>query len=209
MSHHEASSRSVALAGDHSVRRIGCLVALALAAVLRTTPVFAKPTASAQPPPSASTSSVEPAAQRPRQLIAINPVFIAFGTLTGEYEFGITRHLSLGASVWYEYRDVRARWMYAKVLFNPWGEAPSGFSLGPTLGVLTAYREPGESNQLSQDTAATVGAMAQYTHLFCPDELCLIGAGIGGRTPLVLSIPDASPLERLDGDVRLVAGVAF
>ncbi|HKO90637.1 MAG TPA: hypothetical protein VJU61_05770, partial [Polyangiaceae bacterium] len=116
---------------------------------------------------------------RPAHVIAINPVFIPFGTLTGEYQLRVTPLLSLGLSGWYEFRDVRARWAYLKVLFHPWGGAPGGFSLGPTLGLLRAYAEPGEPDQLASDTAPTVGAMAQYNFLFGPDDLFLLGAGIG------------------------------
>lgn len=147
-------------------------------------------------------------AEGPRQLVAINPVFIPFGTLTAEYEFRVTGLASLGMSAWYEYADVRARWLYLKALVYPWGEAPSGFSLGPTFGLLRAYRDPDALDQLPRDTSPTIGAMAQYNFLFGPADLYLLGVGIGGRTPLKHISPD-SPIERLDGDVRLVAGLAF
>lgn len=146
--------------------------------------------------------------QRPTQLVAVNPIFIPFGTLTAEYEFRVTGLASLGLSAWYEYDDVHARWLYLKALVYPWGKAPSGFSLGPTFGLLRAYREPDALDQLPRDSAPTIGAMAQYNFLFGPDDLFLLGAGIGGRTPLRHVSAD-SPIERLDGDVRLVAGLAF
>jgi hypothetical protein len=150
----------------------------------------------------------ETAAGSPTQLVAINPVFIPFGTLSAEYEFRVTALASLGVSGWYEFADVRARWLYLKALVYPWGNAPSGLSLGPTLGLLRVYREPDALDELPRDTVPTVGAMAQYNFLFGPDDLCLLGVGIGGRTPL-LQVSADSPIERLDGDVRLVAGLAF
>ena len=79
--------------------------------------------------------NAEAPAQRPRQLVAINPIFIPFGTLTAEYEFRATAFASLGLSGWYEYDDVRARWLYLKALVYPWGDAPSGLSVVPDEGV--------------------------------------------------------------------------
>lgn len=158
--------------------------------------------------PAAAGASTDSPVEGPMQLVAINPVFIPFGTLSAEYEFRVTPLASLGLSGWYEYADVRARWLYLKALIYPWGNAPSGFSLGPTLGLLRAYREPDALDQRPSDTAPTVGVMAQYNFLFGPDDLCLLGVGIGGRTPL-LHVSEPSPIESLDGDVRLVAGLAF
>ena len=135
-------------------------------------------------------------------------MFIPFGTLSGEYEVRATRLTTLGLSGWYEYRDVRARWLYLKALVYPWGRALSGLGLGLTAGVLRAYRDPADTADMPSDTAPTLGAMAQYTYLFGPDDVCLLGAGIGARTPLE-HIAEDSPLKRVDGDVRIVAGVAF
>jgi len=180
--------------------------ALSSALLLAITPARAAPPGT--PEASAAPGITEGPVQHPTQLVAINPVFIPFGTLSAEYEFRITALASLGLSSWYEYDDVRARWLYLKALVYPWGNAPSGFSLGPTFGLLRAYREPDALDQLPHDTAPTAGAMAQYNFLFGPDDLYLLGVGIGGRTPL-LHVSADSPIQRLDGDVRLVAGLAF
>lgn len=144
----------------------------------------------------------------PRHAIAINPVFIPFGTLSGEYELRATRLTTLGLSGWYEYRDVRARWLYLKALVYPWRRALDGFGLGLTAGVLRAYRDPADAADMPSDTTPTLGAMAQYNYLLGPNDLCLLGTGIGARTPLK-HIAEDSPLKRVDGDVRIVAGVAF
>ena len=155
-------------------------------------------------------SSAAPVADSPspQHAIAINPVFIPFGTLTGEYEFRATRFTTLGLSGWYEYRDVRARWAYLKALVYPGGQALRGLGLGLTAGVIRAYPDPADAAGPPSDIAPTLGAMAQYNYLFGPNDICLLGAGIGARTPLQ-HIPDDSPLERVDGDVRIVAGLAF
>jgi hypothetical protein len=182
---------------------------LSCALLLAGSPALAAPPGAPAPPEAiAALGAAEVPLERPTQLIAINPVFIPFGTLSGEYEFRVTALASLGLSGWYEYARVRARWLYLKALVYPWGEAPSGFSLGPTVGLLRAYREPDALDQPPHDSVPTVGAMAQYNFLFGPDELYLLGVGIGGRTPL-LHVSADSPIERLDGDVRLVAGLAF
>ena len=181
---------------------------LGTALLLAVIPASASPEGTPPLDASGAPGAAEMEAQPPRQLVAINPVFIPFGTLSAEYEFRVTALASLGLSGWYEYADVRARWLYLKALVYPWGNAPSGFSLGPTVGLLRAYRDPDALDQLPSDTAPTIGAMAQYNFLFGPDDLFLLGVGIGGRTPL-LHVPEDSPIQRLDGDVRLVAGLAF
>ena len=154
--------------------------------------------------------SATPRAERlPSYALAVNPVFVPFGTLSAEYEMRAFRSMTaLGVSGWYEYRDVRARWVYLKALVYPWGVALRGLGLGVTLGVIRAYRDPAEPAQLAQDTAPTIGAMAQYNFVFGPNELILVGVGLGVRTPLAL-IKDNSPLHRLDGDGRIVTGVVF
>jgi hypothetical protein len=150
-----------------------------------------------------------PLERRPSYALAVNPVFVPFGTLSAEYEMSAFRPMTtLGVSAWYEYRDIRARWLYLKALVYPWGVALRGLGLGVTFGVVRAYREPTEPAQLAQDTAATIGAMAQYNFVFGPNDLMLIGVGLGARTPLALIAKD-SPLNRLDGDGRIVAGVVF
>jgi|SRR6185369_2503588 len=157
-----------------------------------------------------SAPSATPLAERrPRHAVAVNPVFVPFGTLSAEYELRAFRPMTtLGVSAWYEYRDVRARWVYLKALVYPWGVALRGLGLGVTFGVIRAYRDPAEPAQLAEDTAPTVGAMAQYNFVFGPSDRILIGLGLGARTPLML-IKDGSPLHRLDGDGRVVTGVVF
>lgn len=154
-------------------------------------------------------SARPPAEPRPSYAVAVNPVFVPFGTLSAEYEMRAFRPMTtLGVSAWYEYRDVRARWAYLKALVYPWGVALRGLGLGVTLGVIRAYRDPTEPTQLAEDTAPTVGAMVQYNFVFGPSDRILVGVGLGARTPLAL-IKEDSPLHRLDGDGRIVTGVVF
>lgn len=146
---------------------------------------------------------------RPNYSVAVNPVFVPLGTLSAEYEMSVFRPMTtLGVSGWYEYRDVRARWVYLKALVYPWGVALRGFGLGATFGVIRAYRDPNEPTQLAEETAPTIGAMAQYNFVFGPNDLILVGVGLGVRTPLTL-IAEDSPLHRVDGDGRVVTGLAF
>jgi len=144
-----------------------------------------------------------------RHALGINPIFAPLGTVTGEYEVRLfSPATSLGLSAWYEYKDVRARWVYVKALVYPWGVALRGLGVGLTVGALRAYREPEQLTQMATDSAATLGIIAQYNFVFGPNDLLLVGLGLGGRTPLK-SIPDNSPLSRVDGDGRIIAGVAF
>ena len=138
--------------------------------------------------------------------LAVNPVFAPFGTLTAEYEGAVAPAFTLGISAWYEYQDVRARWLYAKLLYYPGGTALRGFGLGPTVGVIRAYREEDAVDQVEHESATLLGLMAQYD-LVLFDRL-LLGAGIGGRV-VAAEIGERSPLRRFDGDVRLVAGLVF
>jgi hypothetical protein len=118
MSHRNATREQTVRGSGARIRRIACRASLVSTALVRATPALADPSVSEEPPTSDPALVAEPAASsQPRHLIAVNPVFIPFGTLTGEYELSITRHASLGASGWYEYRDVRARWAYSKALF--------------------------------------------------------------------------------------------
>jgi hypothetical protein len=200
------NSSTVASCARGAARRGGWALSSALLLAVR--PALAAPPSTPAPEESAAPDVAELAEQLPTQLVAINPIFIPFGTLSAEYEFRVTARASLGLSGWYEFDDVRARWLYLKALIYPWSDAPNGVSLGPTLGLLRAYREPTAVDQVPRDTTPTIGAMAQYNFLFGPADLYLLGVGIGGRTPL-LHVSANSPIERLDGDVRLVAGLAF
>ncbi|MEY4543973.1 MAG: hypothetical protein RL685_168 [Pseudomonadota bacterium] len=88
------------------------------------------------------------------------------------------------------------------------GRSYAGLWVGLTTGLVRAYAAPEQRALFDQDTAPTIGAMAQYNYLFGPGEQLVLGVGVGARTPLV-SIRTGSPLRRLDGDVRLVAGAVF
>jgi hypothetical protein len=138
--------------------------------------------------------------------VAVNPVFAPLGTVTAEYEGVVAPALTLGLSGWYEYRDVEARWLYAKTLYYPGGTALRGLGLGFTAGVIWAYADDDAVDTMAEDSAPLVGLMAQYD-LVLFDRL-LLGVGIGGRV-VAAEIADDSPLRRFDGDVRLVAGLVF
>jgi hypothetical protein len=149
---------------------------------------------------SASSASAEETVRE--HAIAVNPVFAPLGTLAGEYEGAVSPSLSLGISGWYEYRDVEARWLYAKGLYYPGGVALRGLGVGPLVGVTWAY--PDDDSEA--ESAPIVGLLAQYD-LVLYDRF-LLGAGISGRM-VAAEIPDGSALQRFDGEVRIVAGLLF
>jgi hypothetical protein len=69
-------------------------------------------------------------ATRPASEIAINPVFLAAGTLSTEFESLVKPHWSVGANLWYEYSDVEARFAYLKLLYHPYHTNLRGFGIG-------------------------------------------------------------------------------
>ncbi len=147
-------------------------------------------------------STVHP---RTRQSIAVDPVLAPLGTLTAEVERTLfSPKTSVGLSGWYEYDNVRARWLYAKVMVYPGGEALKGCGIGLTSGLLTAYQEENDGKR-EHETAPILGIMTQYNWLPGSSETILVGLGIGGRVTLK-RLDDGSPLNRFDGHVRLVLG---
>jgi hypothetical protein len=171
----------------------------------------------------ACAASVSPAsadAEGPHltQAIAVNPVFPLFGTLSVEYEHALGgTPVTVGVSGWYEFRDVKARWVYGKAMYYLRGTPLHGPALGITGGVMRAYAAdddgaprplvpPEAADTMGYDTTPTLGAMVQYNGII--HDWLVVGLGIGGRVA-VIDVADDSPLHRFDGDVRLVVGHAF
>lgn len=141
------------------------------------------------------------------QTIALNPIFAPLGTITIEYERTFLKEdLSFGISGWYEYKDVRARWIYLKGMYYIGGKSLRGFAFGVTIGMIRWYREKNAVNQLQEDTTPIVGAMIQNNWYIGEDDNILIGIGFGSRVALKQSSTN-SPLHKFDGDVRLVMGI--
>jgi len=142
-----------------------------------------------------------------KQTIALNPIFIPFGTITAEYEHHLfSQATTLGISGWYEYKDIKARWIYLKAMYYTGGSSLKGLGLGLTAGVLRAYRDKEKPQQLAQDTTPILGALVQYNWLFGKRDNILTGIGLGGRASLKQAT-DNSPLTKFDGDLRLVFGI--
>ncbi|GAB1367445.1 hypothetical protein MASR1M36_23170 [Candidatus Cloacimonadaceae bacterium] len=89
------------------------IVIIALACQMQLTGLMAKDTAT-----------------RPASEIAINPVFLAAGTLSTEFETLVKPHWSVGANLWYEYSDVEARFAYLKLLYHPYHTNLRVFGIG-------------------------------------------------------------------------------
>jgi hypothetical protein len=144
------------------------------------------------------------------QSFSANALFIPFGTISAEYERIIhSPKTTLGFSGWYEYKDVKARWTYAKMMYYPGGIALSGFAFGLTAGVIRSYSDKDSEKEIEEhDTSPTVGAMIQYNWLPGSKDRLLIGFGLGSRCA-VKSIGDNSPLKQFDGDGRIVVGWTF
>ncbi len=142
-----------------------------------------------------------------QQTMALNPIFAPLGTITIEYERSFfPSGITLGISGWYEYNNVRARWIYVKGMYYPNGMMLRGFAFGITAGGIRYYREKNTSNQLSEDTSPMLGVMVQYNWYVGPKENILLGSGFGSRFALK-EFGQNSPLRRYDGEIRLVLGL--
>ncbi len=143
------------------------------------------------------------------QYVAGNPIFIPFGTINLEYERSLGTHTTAGISGWYEYHDVKARWVYAKYMYYPGGTPLKGFACGLTAGILRGYRGDDEEKTVKEkEDTPTAGVMFQYNWLFGKKKRLLAGIGVGARSALN-DIDDNSPMERFDGDGRLELGWLF
>lgn len=148
-------------------------------------------------------------AESKNNTVALNPVFAPLGTVTMEYEHAcMSPKTSIGVSAWYEYKEVRARWIYAKALYYPKGVALNGLALGCTMGVLRGYREENHDDQMKNDTTPIMGLMLQYNWFLGTDTKILLGIGMGGRVA-IKNLSNDSPLPKYDGDVRMVMGYCF
>jgi len=141
--------------------------------------------------------------------LAFDPVLMPLGTVNVEFETALPmQKLSLGASGWYEYKEVEARWAYGKILYYPFGKTFQGLALGPLAGILRYYRQEDEADKMEKDTSLMLGAIGQYNWLLGSNDRFLIGVGASVRTA-VKEIKPESPLKRVDGELRLVAGITF
>jgi hypothetical protein len=140
--------------------------------------------------------------------VAVNPVFAPFGTLSFEYAGVLSRDFSAGVNIWYEYKDVEARFAYLKLLYNPFHKGMSGLSLGPTGGLITRFREKDHPEQTEEDTSGALGGMVQYNLLLGRKDNILLGIGFNAMAPLK-DYADNSPLRAWDGDLRLMLGYAW
>lgn len=141
--------------------------------------------------------------------LAFDPVLMPLGTVNVEFETALPmKNLSMGVSGWYEYKEVQARWAYGKILYYPFGKTFQGLALGPLAGVLRYYRQEDEADKMEKDTSLMLGAIGQYNWLLGSNDRFLIGVGASVRTA-VKEIKPESPLKRVDGELRLVAGITF
>ncbi len=155
-----------------------------------------------------SNLSCQNTTDQPKFEIAINPIFVPAGTITGEFETIVKPHLTVGMNLWYEYKEVEARFAYFKLLYHPNPAGLAGLGFGPTAGVITRYREEDKPEQKANDTAPTLGGIVQYNWLFGKYDNFLLGVGFNLHAILKNYTSD-SPLRRVDGDLRLVAGYAW
>ena len=141
--------------------------------------------------------------------VAFDAVLLPLGTVNLEFEKALPlTNLSAGLSGWYEYKEVKARWAYGKLLYYPFSKSLQGLALGPLAGVLRYYRQEDQVDKTEKDTSLMLGAIGQYNWLLGSSDRFLIGFGLAVRTA-VKKIEPASPLKRVDGELRLVAGMTF
>jgi hypothetical protein len=117
--------------------------------------------------------------------------------------------MAAGIFGWYEYSDVKARWVYAKCMYYPGESVLQGFACGLTAGMLRGYRDDDDDVDIrDHEDTPIAGIMLQYNRLVGKRKQLLLGIGVGGRSALK-DIDDNSPMERVDGDGRLVVGWLF
>ena len=188
---------------------------------------FIVPAAARAQAGAAEPSAPPPPARRYRHTVATNPLAIALGSVSAEYERVMGRgisaavggsHLagiSLDDDEYGSARDSRESWAQAKLLYYPDEDAPRGLSVGFTFGYHSAHERNNypilgaSSGQGPRtDAGATAGFVADYNRLVGPTRRILVGVGLGARRVLK-DVDEESPLAPGYWDGRLVVGLAF
>lgn len=150
------------------------------------------------------------------QTVAVNPLAIPFGILSGEYEVslptpgltvGVGGTITAGSSI---YSD-EDRWIEGRAMYYPNEVALSGFGIGVTLGAHRAKSDSRDVTELGRrphDSGATLGVLGSYNFLLGRQQRLVFGIGAGAKRVLK-KVSNDSPLSQVYPDGRLVIGFAF
>lgn len=156
----------------------------------------------------AASGATEPTASVARFAVSTNALGVATLNPTLDVEVAVWRGLTVGATAWWEVRDVQDRWAQARVTVYPWQGPMRGFGFALTVGAHRAYREDGApATTREQATAGTLGALALYSLRLGAAEHVLVSVVAGAKA--TLANDDPSPLARVYGEARLNLGWAF
>lgn len=126
------------------------------------------------------------AAQRPHNVIPVQPFSAMLTALSAEYELALLPKLSfgVGGTSWsvgasgneltYKSGDAKLRYYFS-------GEAPSGLSIGASVGY-SAIRGELESGEQGTAGAASYGALAEYQLLLGANKRYVVAVGAGVKS---------------------------
>lgn len=141
----------------------------------------------------------------PIHVLSVNPVGLAAGLYSGEYEGAVTRQMSLGVSASYvdfgdyDFTTVDGRWrLYAT-------EVLEGFAFGLSLG---AGRTRDERDPGGAAWGVTIGSSVEYQWLLGPEQRLAVGTGVGFKRFLTREDKEANG-PRIWPTLRLQVGAAF
>lgn len=166
-------------------------------------------------------AAVRPAAAAPvpqpyRYTLAANPLLPLLSVVSAEAEVALpnARGITLGVGGLADLGSGRDRFntVQAKLKYYPNEVALRGFSVGVTLGVVSARTEAEEGFFFEEpersESGATYGVVLDYNWLIGRQRRFLVGAGFGVRRVLP-RVSSNGPLEQVLPDGRLTIGWAF
>jgi hypothetical protein len=153
-----------------------------------------------------SVAQAETPAER-RLGIATNVLGVATLNPTVDVEVSLTRGWTVGATAWWEVREVQDRWGQVRIGFYPGGRPLVGLGLALTGGFHRAYgQDEAVAARKIQATSATAGLLVGYTWRFW-DRMVL--TPVLGAKATLSDNDDPSPLAPAYIEGRLNLGAVF
>jgi hypothetical protein len=152
-----------------------------------------------------SSAAIVPA----RLALQVNILGLATLNPTLDLEAALTHGFTLGATAWWEVREVQDRWGQIRLTYYPGGIPMKGLAFALTGGVHRAYRESDADTTIRpEDTSLTAGLLANYGFRFGKSEHLMLAIVAGVKS--VLTTPGAdSPLQPFYIEARLNLGWVF
>ena len=144
--------------------------------------------------------------RKPELILSVN--LLGVGTLNPniDIDYSLNNHFSLGATVWYEFRNIEDRWFQCRLSYYPGKQTMKGPAFSATLGYHEAFRTDKASSEIDkQDGAFTIGTLASYTWRFGANKRICLTPVIGIKKTLQDNYTN-SPLESVLAEGRLNLG---